>query len=271
MAGFKNPLHQGSWQKRAVGLTALALGLSSCSEGAAEGGGHTLPSQSASAPVRPSPTPARPFAVDPARLPKTAKQGEALADYATIRAADWGTGFVSRPEGAESTPRTVAVLDVQCRWRRQPLPAGVLASLTRYAELPGRDGKGTVQVTAMVTVHTTDLGADDQLSVTLEDALRCPRQEARPGEYVGELASTWVSFHPYEPQWADETVYESGIYVTSKGTYPYQWSVARHGSVVVAASVKGAEGYSFQEMRDRLIQSLVDMGERVEDRIGREK
>jgi hypothetical protein len=68
------------------------------------------------------------------------------------------------------------------------------ASLSRYAELPGRDGKGTVRVTAVVTVHTSELGADEQLSTTLEEVLRCREQEIRSGASLTELGSTGTPF-----------------------------------------------------------------------------
>ncbi|RST12021.1 hypothetical protein E2C00_16970 [Streptomyces sp. WAC05374] len=202
-------------------------------------------------------------------MPRTAEQGEALVDHVVLRPADWGAGFVAQPV-AESPPRTVAVLDERCQWQREPLPSGVLASLSRYAELPGREGKGTVRVTAVATVHTSELGADEQLSVTLEEVLRCRRQEIRVGERLEGLESTGTPFGARGQHWADDNVYERGTYVSAEGAHPYTWSVARVGSVTIGVSVKGAKGYSTAELSRWITETLPVMGERVKQRTGRE-
>ncbi|GAA2435237.1 hypothetical protein [Streptomyces lavendulocolor] len=190
-------------------------------------------------------------------------------DHVVLRPADWGPEFVPQAV-AESRPRTVAVLDGKCRWQREPLPAGVWASLSRYAELPGRDGKGTVRVTAVATVHTSELGADEQLSTTLEEVLRCREQEIRSGERLTELGSTGTPFGLRGQQWADDNVYERGMYVTREGAHPYVWSVARVGTVTVGVSVKGAAGHTAEELNRWVTQSLPQMTGRVKARTRKE-
>ncbi|MEU5522885.1 hypothetical protein ABZ759_20110 [Streptomyces sp. NPDC047860] len=200
-------------------------------------------------------------------MPKSAAQAEALADGVVFRSVDWGPGFVPQPV-AESRPRTVAALDERCRWQREPLPEGVLASLSRYAELPARDGKGTVRVTAVATVHTSELGADEQLAITLEEVLRCPDQEIRARERLTDLVSD--GFPLGRQHWATDNVHETGMYVTAEGAHPYTWSVARLGTVTVGASVKGAKGYTTEELNRWVTRAMPEMVDRVRARTGRE-
>ncbi|MGI5478832.1 hypothetical protein [Streptomyces lavendofoliae] len=250
-------------------MTVLISVLGGCS-GAASGEGRGPSAESsASDAASPAQETAPRFTPDPGRVPRTTVQGESLVDHVVLRPADWGPGFVAQPV-AESAPRTVAVLDDRCRWRRESLPPGVLASLSRYAELPGRDGKGTVRVTAVATVHTSGLDADEQLSVTLEEVLRCRKQEIRAGEHLEGLTSTGTPFGARGQQWADDSVYERGVYVTAEGTHTYTWSVARVGSVTFGVSVKGARGYSDAELQRWITESLPVMADRVKRRTGRE-
>ncbi|MFE9773468.1 hypothetical protein ACFYOV_17640 [Streptomyces sp. NPDC005931] len=122
----------------------------------------------------------------------------------------------------------------------------------------------------MATVHTSALGADEQLSTTLEEVLRCREQEIRPGERLTELGSTGTPFGSRGQQWADDSVYEQGTYVTREGTHPYIWSVARVGTVTFGVSVKGARGYAAEQLSSWVTQSLPQMAERVEQRTGRD-
>ncbi|MCP9944247.1 hypothetical protein LUX12_04715 [Streptomyces somaliensis] len=202
-------------------------------------------------------------------MPKNAAQAEELVDQVVLQPTDWGPDFVPQAV-AESRPRTVAVLDGECRWQREPLPASALASLSRYAELPGRGGKGTVRVTAVATVHTSEAVADEQLAATLEETRRCREQEIRPGERLTGLHSAGSAFGMRRQQWANDSVYETGTYVTREGAHPYLWSVARVGSVIVNASVKGARGYTEEELQNWFTNSIFEMVESVETRTGRE-
>ncbi|MFF2512011.1 hypothetical protein [Streptomyces sp. NPDC058086] len=55
----------------------------------------------------------------------------------------------------ESDPGFWPVLDANCVWQRDPLPATVLPTLTRYGELPAQDGRGPIRVAAVVTAQRT--------------------------------------------------------------------------------------------------------------------
>ncbi|URM90950.1 hypothetical protein LUW75_14210 [Streptomyces sp. MRC013] len=202
-------------------------------------------------------------------MPRNAAQAEELVDQVVLRPTDWGPDFVPQAV-AESRPRTVAVLDEECRWQREPLPASALASLSRYAELPGRGEKGTVRVTAVATVHTSEADADEQLATTLEEAQRCREQEIRPGERLTGLRSAGTAFGTRRQQWANDEAHEMGTYVTREGAHPYLWSVARVGAVTIGVSVKGARGHTDEELQHWFTNSSVQMIESVETRTGRE-
>ncbi|MFJ1557735.1 hypothetical protein [Streptomyces mirabilis] len=121
------------------------------------------------------------FTPDPGRAPKTRSEAGHLARAVAGAPANWGPGFVKR-DPYESDPGFWLVLDATCVLRRDPLPATVLAILTRYSELPAQDGKGPIRVAAVVTVHRTAKDADWEMAETLEEALRCPDQQLRQGE-----------------------------------------------------------------------------------------
>jgi hypothetical protein len=208
-----------------------------------------------------------PFRADPARLPRTKPQGKALAQAVVLEPPAWGPGFrAQRP--AASAPDTVAVLDEQCRWQRRPLPRTVLASSSRYSELPGTGGKGTVKVTAAVTVHTTVGAADEQLATTLEEALRCRDQQVRTDERIAGLASVATPYGQGGNTYADDSVLEIGSYLTGNTPQSYRWNVARLGSVTVAVSVMGAQGYRDDALTQYASYALTTMLSRIESELG---
>ena len=180
---------------------------------------------------------------------------------------DWGAGFQAQ-QLARSAEGTLAVLDEECRWQRRALPDDVLASLSLYSELPGTGKRGTVKVTAAVTVHTTVLGADDELSGTLEEVLRCPEQQVRTDERITELMSVGTPFGVRGNTYADDSVYETGAYLTGGGKATYRWMVTRLGQVTVAVSLKGAEGYSADELEQYVTRGTTTMLDRVRFALG---
>ncbi|MFF3201966.1 hypothetical protein [Streptomyces sp. NPDC002962] len=208
-----------------------------------------------------------PFRADPARVPRTKQQAEALAAAVALGPEAWGAGFRAQRQ-ATSTPRTVAVLDEQCRWERRPLPTSVLASLSRYSELPGTGGKGEIKVTAAVTVHTTVLDADDQLSTTLEEPLRCREQQVRDDERISGLMSTGTAYGQGNNTYSDDQVVEIGSYLTGTAKQSYFWFVTRLGTVTLAVSVKGAKGYTDSELNQYASQATSTMLSRVEFELG---
>ncbi|MER7575120.1 hypothetical protein [Streptomyces sp. NPDC126514] len=188
-----------------------------------------------------------PFRADPAKVPRTKSRAEALVAAVTLKPQGWGAGFRAQ-QPAVSTPGTVAVLNGQCRWERQALPKGVLASFSRYSEIPAADGKGEVKVTASVTVHRTVRDADERLASTLEEPLRCRQQQVRTDEWITELMSAASPYGQSNNTYADDQVIEIGKYVTGKSEQTYRWYVTRVGTVTLAVSVKGAEGYTANEL-----------------------
>ncbi|MDX2543243.1 hypothetical protein ACOT81_22045 [Streptomyces sp. WI04-05B] len=200
-------------------------------------------------------------------MPRTRQEAEKLAAAVALRPAEWGGDFRAQ-QPAASTPGTVAVLDEQCRWQRRALPKGVLASRSLYSEIPGSGARGEVKVTASVTVHTTVLDADDQLSTTLEEPLRCREQQVRTDERISGLMSVGSPYGQGGNTYADDEVVEMGSYLTGNSEQTYRWQVARLGTVVVTTSVKGARGYSVDELSQYVSQALNTMLDRVKSELG---
>ncbi|MFJ6730523.1 hypothetical protein ACIQPQ_37090 [Streptomyces sp. NPDC091281] len=272
------------WRTAAVAVAA-GLALAGCSPG---GGGsarpdtsvpHTSapgtsgarsgsPAASASASVAGNdgapPTPLRP---DPAKVPRTKSRAEALARTVALEPQDWGAQFRAQ-QPATSPPHTVAELDGQCRWQRRELPAGVLASLSRYSEIPATGAKGAVEVSAAVTVHTSVREADERIAATLEEPLRCREQQVRSDERITELISTATPYGQGNNTYADDQVVETGAYLTGNGKQTYYWFVTRLHTLTLAVSVKGAAGYPDSELGTFASRANVTMLNRVQFELG---
>jgi hypothetical protein len=200
-------------------------------------------------------------------VPRTRSRAEALAAAVALKPQAWGADFrEQRP--AESTPGTAAVLDERCRWERRALPKGVLASLSRYSEIPAADGKGELRVSAAVTVHTTVREADEHLATTLEEPLRCRQQQVRTDERIADLISTATPYGQGSNTYSDDQVVEMGKYLTGSGAQTYYWYVTRLGTVTLAVSMKGAKGYSDNELGTYASRANVAMLTRVESELG---
>ncbi|QFR02008.1 hypothetical protein F9278_44095 [Streptomyces phaeolivaceus] len=260
---------------------AAAVLLGGCSAGSAEradgpgtrASGSPAASASASGQVsaeggEPSATPSvTPFEAAPDRVPRSGRQGVALAEAVVMRPGDWGTGFRAQPL-ARSAEGTRAVLDEECRWQRRALPDDVLASLSLYSELPDTGDRGTIKVTATVTVHTTVPGADDHLSETLEEALRCPEQQVRTDERIAELMSVGTPRGMRGNNYADDSILETGVYLTGSGKAMYRWMVTRLGQVTMTVSIKGAEGYTVAELEQYVTRGTTTMLDRAGYELG---
>ncbi|MFE7836103.1 hypothetical protein ACFU53_08600 [Streptomyces sp. NPDC057474] len=274
----KSAGRRGGWRLRAAASgAAAAVLLGGCSAGASEraaepgakASGSSTPSTSASGEVsaegaEPSATP---FEADPDRVPRSREQGAVLAEAVAMRPQDWGAGFQAQPL-ARSAEGTVALLDEECRWQRRALPDDVLASLSLYSELPGTGKRGTVKVTATATVHTTVLGADDHLSETLEEALRCPEQQVRADERIAKLMSVGTPRGMRGNNYADDSILETGVYLTGGGEAMYRWMVTRLGQVTVTVSLKGAEGLTVDELEQYMTRGTTTMLDRVRYELG---
>ncbi|MFF6801778.1 hypothetical protein [Streptomyces sp. NPDC012616] len=268
--------HRSTWLRATASAAAAAALLAGCGSGdgkAAEPSPSApavsgSPSATASASSAGGGTAAlTPFEADPAKVPRTGRQAERLAQAVVLQPQAWGDGFRAQQPVA-STPRTVAVLDTQCRWQRRPLPKTVLASLSRYSELPGAGGKGTLKVTAAITVHATVRDADQQLSTTLEEPLRCPVQQVRTDEQISGLLSNASPYGQGSNTYSDDQVVEIGSYVTGASAQTYRWFVTRLGTVTVAVSVMGATGYKPDELVQYASQGTTTMLSRVESELG---
>ncbi|MCF4138024.1 hypothetical protein L1856_16860 [Streptomyces sp. Tue 6430] len=146
-------------------------------------------------------------------------------------------------------------------------PGSVLASLSRYSELPAVGAKGKIKVSAAITVHTTVTAADEQLATTLEEPLRCQEQEVRTDERIFGLMSNATPYGQGNNT-SDDQVVEIGSYSTGDSKQTYFWYVTRLGTVTLAVSVKGAEGYSDTELNKYGAQANVTMLNRVKSELG---
>ncbi|MFG2346336.1 hypothetical protein [Streptomyces phaeochromogenes] len=276
-----------------VGVLSAGLLVAGCSGGGGDGtatpagsgstGSSTgSKSPTASADTRSSPTPSvspspspspsatgLDFTPDPDRAPKSSAEALRLARAVAAAPARWGPGFVRRTP-YESDPAFRPVLDANCVWQRGPLPSTVLATLTRYSELPAEDGKGPIRVAAVVTVHRTVKDADWEMAATLEEALRCPDQQLRQGERITGLASQGADYGVLGNLTAEDMLTEGGKYYSDElgGPYHYYWSQSRMGQVTVAAVGKGSEGRSMEEVNTALLQGAGAMVSAVESELG---
>ncbi len=123
-------------------------------------------------------------------------------------------------------------------------------------------------MTAVATVHASVLGADEQLSTTLEEVLRCPEQRPRSNERITGLMSLGTAFGARDQEYADDSVLEAGKSVQDGGAaQQYLWMVARLGTVVVAVSVTGGAGHTQEELQQLGGKALAQMLTRVEQRL----
>ena len=259
------------------GVLATGLLLSGCS--VVEGGGTAEPAGSEhvtasgdtrSSPAQspastPAPTPSASatgldFTPDPARAPKTRAEGLRLARAIAAVPVDLGPGFVKRSP-YESDPAFWPVLNANCVWQREPLPATVLASLTRYSEVPAEDGKGPIRIAAVVTVHRTATSADWEMAETLEEALRCPDQQLRQGERISGLFSQSSAFGLVGNVNSEDALTESGKYYSDElgGPYYYYWIQNRLAQVTMAVVGRGAKGRTEDEVDAAILQGTSRM------------
>ncbi|WP_328551680.1 hypothetical protein [Streptomyces sp. NBC_00358] len=219
----------------------------------------------------PAPTPSGTglgFRPDPGRAPRTRADGLRLARAIASTPDNWGPGYVKR-NPYESDPGYWPVLDANCVWQREPLPSTVLASLTRYSELPAGNGKGPIRVAAVVTVHRTVRDAEWEMAGTLEEALRCPDQQLRQGERITGLLSQGSAFGQLGNANAEDTLTEGGQYYSDQlgGPYYYYWIQSRMAQVTVAVVGKGAKGRSGEEVDAALLQGAGEMLTQVESEL----
>ncbi|MFF8835530.1 hypothetical protein [Streptomyces sp. NPDC015130] len=80
-----------------------------------------------------------PYTFPEKALPSSPADALAFVRSVTITADGFGAGF-RKAEPYEGHPARRSVLGQDCRWRREPLPPGVRAGLTREFVKPGAGG-----------------------------------------------------------------------------------------------------------------------------------
>lgn len=116
--------------------------------------------------------------LDESKQPKTAAEARALLDRIVIVEDAFGPDVVRRTP-FESRPGRWPVLDEKCVWQTSDLPQDVLATNTRYFEVPAGNGHGRVQINATVTVHHNRAESGWETARAMEEVVRCPDQIGR--------------------------------------------------------------------------------------------
>ncbi|MER6617532.1 hypothetical protein [Streptomyces xantholiticus] len=207
---------------------------------------------------------------DPARQPRTAGQAQKLIRKVIAGPELIGPGVV-RATPYESDPSRWAVLGVDCVWRQESLPKDVLATLTRYFQVPAEGGKGAVRLSATVSVHRTALGADWAQAGTLEEVMGCPEQTLRPGDRLTGLMSASHVWGDAANRSSEDRLNERGQChsYTHGGPYPYIWMQSTLGPVTVGASACGGRGHGEDEVHRLVAQSSGWMRSALEHELGR--
>ncbi|MFE6336608.1 hypothetical protein ACFVOK_25900 [Streptomyces sp. NPDC057798] len=189
-----------------------------------------------------------PYTMAEESAPHTRAEAIAFVRGLKTRPDHFGAGF-RKAQPYESDPAEWAVLDEDCVWQRQPLPSTVLASLTRRFVLPENGGKGAVQVSLTVTVHTSTMAARRDMAASLEEAMRCPDQRLNATERVSGLYSRADPFSEMRNGITDDDLVESGEYLVDgmKGELPFDWFKYRLGPVTVAATDRVGAGHDEEE------------------------
>ncbi|UUU43707.1 hypothetical protein [Streptomyces sp. NBC_00162] len=234
--------------KGAASRTPSASPASSASSGTGSTGTPTAPGASG-APLVPE--------LDESRQPKTAAEARALLGRIVIGQAAFGPE-VERATPFESDPRRWPVLDQDCVWQTEGLPPDVLATSTRYFQIPAKDGHGRVLINATVTVHHDRQESGWETARAMEEVLRCPDQKLRDGEDLKGLWGGALHLGEQMNGWTEDAFTESGKYVSAAqggGPQPYIWSQGQFGPVTLAVAGKGAEGFA-----DAALNALVVQG-----------
>ncbi|MBB5937843.1 hypothetical protein [Streptomyces zagrosensis] len=204
------------------------------------------------------------YTLSPRKFPATSAEALRFARQAAVEPTVFGPDF-ARESPFEDDPGRWAVLDERCVWQREKLPRGALTSLAQHSKLPAQGGKGPVEGVTVVSVHRDIDSADQEMATTLEEVLRCPRQQLSADEEVSGLISTGSPWGKRGQKANDDMIWETGTYTNrSMGqSSPYGWATARLGPVTVSVTVKGSKGHTAEELdtilRTPLVQILANV------------
>ncbi|MDX6761438.1 hypothetical protein SIN09_18970 [Streptomyces sp. F8] len=209
------------------------------------------PSTSTTAPSAVSLVPA----LDESKQPKTAAEARDLLARILITEDAFGPGVV-RATPFESDSGRWPVLDERCVWQTTGLPPDVLATNTRYFQIPAGDGHGRVRLNATVTVHRDRGESGWETARAMEEVLRCPDQKLREGEDIKGLLGNAMYQGEQMNNWSEDAFSEIGTYVSEAdgGPHRYFWYQAQFGPVTVAIAGKGAEGFKDETLTQLVVQ-----------------
>lgn len=183
---------------------------------------------------------------------------------------EFGPG-VERGEPYESDPDTWPVLSDDCIWQQQQLPDTVLATLTRRFVVPAGDGKGPMQLSAVVTVHSDVKSAEWEMASSMEEGMRCPVQRLSATETLTDLMSQVFGGDEYAGSTSDDNLGEQGTYVseaTGDRGFPYSWQQKRFDYVTFAVTGRAAgKGRTEDELSEFMVQAMAVMAVRLESEL----
>ncbi|MFB8102980.1 hypothetical protein ACFC3O_09090 [Streptomyces sp. NPDC056007] len=253
-----------------MGLVIVPVLLAGCSGGGAdsprtedrEATGRAGPSAGATAG---SGGPAEP---DPARLPRTRAAALDLIGQVIAGPDSFGPGVVKRSP-YESDPATWPVLGADCVWKRGRPAGTVLATRTRYFEVPATAGKGPIRLAAVVTVHRSREDAEWEMAESIEETMRCPTQQLTADEQVGSMVAAALLGEEEVQRNSDDALTEFGEYRSTElgGPHPYTWQQAQTHQVTVAVTGKGAKGRTEKEIGALVTQAQATMLVRLESAV----
>ncbi|AUH39427.1 hypothetical protein CXR04_03405 [Streptomyces sp. CMB-StM0423] len=249
----------------------LLAGAAACDSGS-EPEGKPAASKSAAVDGDTAPTRAPRPEADPEQVPRTAAEARRLVQEVLAEPEHFGPE-TERAAPYERDPARWTVLAEDCAWRTEGLPDDVLATRTRYFEIPAAGGKGAMEVSATVTVHRTTLDAAWEQARMLEEAVGCPEQTLRAGERLTGLASLALAYGEGANETSDDSLSERGECVSDSrgGPYPYTWDQSTFGPVVVGVSVCAGEKTAAGDVAGMSVEPLVMMMQRAQESIARDE
>ncbi|MFD6109569.1 hypothetical protein ACFWG0_05585 [Streptomyces yangpuensis] len=261
-----------------VAVMAAMAAMAGCTaDGTADGkDGSGATSRAPAASPAPASSTTAPSAVslvpqlDESKQPKTAAEARELLARILITEDAFGPGVV-RSTPFESSSGRWPVLDEGCVWQTAGLPQDVLATNTRYFQIPAADGHGRVRLNATVTVHRDRLESGWETARAMEEVLRCPDQKLREGEQLKGLLGNAMYQGEQLNNWSEDAFNEIGTYVSEQdgGPHRYFWYQAQFGPVTVAIAGKGAEGFKDETLTQLVVQGNSRMIAQAKQALGK--